>query len=408
MQRDTTTTRLIRFALLAACVASSELGGANARTQAAQLAVGAPAPPLKLAKLLQAPLSARVDWNALKGKTVIVEFWATWCGPCIAAIPHLNQLVDQLSDKPVVFLSITDDPEDRLVTFLSTRPMKGWIGIDPNRTQWETFNVLSIPHTIVIGPTGLVSAITFPEYVTAEVIQAVMAGRAVTLPSAPELQSDLEWDQTQIEWQDGVSPIADVIIKPIRTATSGVWPRREGNYVTADGASLDTLIQVAYSVDHYHLDERIPIPSQQYRMAARVPKGMEAQLLPLLQNTLTATFGFKARWELQERDVLVLSLPAGSLRMEASVAPEPFFASRRGGALAKRQPMARLAEWLTNELGAPVVDETSLAGVYDWDLPYQPGQPNVTMNAVKEQLGLEITKNRRQVKILIVESGDVR
>lgn len=56
---------------------------------------GTPAPPLGLMQLLQAPLGARADWASLKGK-VVLEFWARWCSPCVASLPHFNELVESL------------------------------------------------------------------------------------------------------------------------------------------------------------------------------------------------------------------------------------------------------------------------------------------------------------------------
>ncbi len=57
---------------------------------------GTPAPPLDSLQLLQDPTGARADWASLKGKVVVLEFWATWCSPCVASLPHLNQLVESL------------------------------------------------------------------------------------------------------------------------------------------------------------------------------------------------------------------------------------------------------------------------------------------------------------------------
>ena len=61
---------------------------------------GTPAPPLDTLKLLQARLGARADWASLKGKVVVLEFWATWCSPCVASLPHFNELVESLDPQP--------------------------------------------------------------------------------------------------------------------------------------------------------------------------------------------------------------------------------------------------------------------------------------------------------------------
>jgi uncharacterized protein (TIGR03435 family) len=80
----------------------------------------------------------------------------------------------------------------------------------------------------------------------------------------------------------------------------------------------------------------------------------------------------------------------------------------RGQASAKRQPIAKLSDfflcnWVVH---APVVDETGLTGEYDWELPYQPGQPNIALQALKDNLGLELVKARRSINMLVVERDE--
>jgi len=70
--------------------------------------VGSNAPPIDLQQVLHAPEGARATLEGLRGKLVVLEFWATWCPSCVKAIPHFNELADQLKDRPVQFISITD------------------------------------------------------------------------------------------------------------------------------------------------------------------------------------------------------------------------------------------------------------------------------------------------------------
>lgn len=59
----------------------------------------------------------------LKGKIVVLEIWATWCGTCVLEIPELNSLVEKYkNDTSIVFLAITDDSKTKIEKFLSDRP----------------------------------------------------------------------------------------------------------------------------------------------------------------------------------------------------------------------------------------------------------------------------------------------
>jgi thiol-disulfide isomerase/thioredoxin len=65
-----------------------------------------------------------VKLSDLKGKVVVLDFWATWCGPCRAMIPHTNQLYEKLKGKPVVIVSISaDDNKETVTNFLKTTKM---------------------------------------------------------------------------------------------------------------------------------------------------------------------------------------------------------------------------------------------------------------------------------------------
>src|SRR5437762_6593500 len=72
-------------------------------------ALGHLAPPLRFAALLNAPPGESLELDAFRGKTIVLDFWASWCQPCIEGLPHWNELAGALRDRPVVFLAVTAD-----------------------------------------------------------------------------------------------------------------------------------------------------------------------------------------------------------------------------------------------------------------------------------------------------------
>ncbi|HSE31760.1 MAG TPA: TIGR03435 family protein [Pyrinomonadaceae bacterium] len=400
-------TKSVRFGMALTLVVFVTALTADAQTNQKQQAALPDAPPLKLEKLLQAPPDASADWAKLKGKLVVVEFWATWCSPCVAAIPHLNEIAKELADQPVVFISVTDDEETQLNEFLKTSPLKSWIGVDSTRANWPVFDIHSIPTTVIVNPEGKLLATTRPEEVTTGKLRDLLRGQAVAFAAPETRDSNLAWDQDEIEWKDGVGPLTSVIIKPIKTATSGSLYKPGGNYLTADGEPLQVLVHMAYQADIYHMDWRVPKPvtSQAYRVVARVPKGRESQLLPLFQNALAATFGVKASWHMEEKEVYVLRVIDGQV-VKLSVADkdeERDFRVLRGRGSSRRYGVDKLTEFLSQfVLDSIVIDETKLTGEYNWNLPYQHGKPEATLAQLKD-LGLEVVKARRPVNILVVE-----
>ncbi|MFM7149292.1 MAG: TlpA family protein disulfide reductase, partial [Gemmataceae bacterium] len=84
------------------------------------LSVGAAAPEIE-SKDLE---GKKVKLSDLKGKVVVLDIWATWCGPCKAMIPHTRELVKKMKDKPFSFVSVSaDDKLDTVTEFIKKEPM---------------------------------------------------------------------------------------------------------------------------------------------------------------------------------------------------------------------------------------------------------------------------------------------
>ena len=95
-----------------------------------------------------------------KGKFVLIDFWATWCGPCRKAIPELNAIHKKFGDKLVV-IGLSDEKEDA-VRKMTEPKMDYFVAIDTKARMKKAVEVKGIPHVIIMDPQGIVRWEGFP------------------------------------------------------------------------------------------------------------------------------------------------------------------------------------------------------------------------------------------------------
>jgi cytochrome c biogenesis protein CcmG/thiol:disulfide interchange protein DsbE len=107
---------------------------------------GAPAKPVKL--------------SDLSGKAVILDFWASWCGPCRAQAPIVDQVSQSLSGRGLVALGIvTDDDPEAARRFLAEHPVRYPSVVDEQHEASSAFGVQGLPTLVALDRTGKVVAV---------------------------------------------------------------------------------------------------------------------------------------------------------------------------------------------------------------------------------------------------------
>lgn len=126
---------------------------------AAQL--GDPAAPLEIAEWVK---GEPVDLAGAKGKKiVVVEFWATWCGPCRTSIPHLTEMQKKFANRGVVFVGVSDETSAKVKPFVDQmgEKMDYTVAIDrDNKTSegyMKAFGVNGIPHAFIVDKEGRIA-----------------------------------------------------------------------------------------------------------------------------------------------------------------------------------------------------------------------------------------------------------
>ncbi|MCH8840232.1 MAG: redoxin family protein [Planctomycetes bacterium] len=96
----------------------------------------------------------------LKGKTILLDFWATWCGPCMAAMPQLQKVHESFEGKPVVVIGVNQQ-EDRtdVEEVVAEKGFQFTQLLDADSTVGDAFLVSGIPQTVVIDTEGVVQAV---------------------------------------------------------------------------------------------------------------------------------------------------------------------------------------------------------------------------------------------------------
>jgi thiol-disulfide isomerase/thioredoxin len=114
----------------------------------------------QIAKTFKLPLLGGGEFDLAKeqGKVVILDFWATWCGPCIKSLPPLIDAVAKLPPERVRLIGVNQgEPPEQVKRFIETRRWALTVALDSSQSVGRNYGVEGIPFTAIVAPDGKVA-----------------------------------------------------------------------------------------------------------------------------------------------------------------------------------------------------------------------------------------------------------
>ncbi len=386
-------------------------------------------------------------------KAVILDFWATWCAPCVGSFPKMDSMQKDFPEK-LIILPVTYEDKTSVEYFLTklghVKKIQPVSVVNDQKLN-RLFPHTTVPHYVWIDKNGIVRAITYPESLTLANIKAFLTGEKLRLPvrndervpvnigSDSSLSSILH---SKGAFDFGKSIGEDSNITTLHLATKYIPGYPGGgnyghhNWISMSNSSIIALFAIAYGeglrffggwsrlqlltkdstrftdncgpglVSLQYRNMWRPQPGHLYNYILKVPVGDSAKKFEIMRKDINALFPFvSVAIEKQNRPCLVLrQIPGNSLFKskdtgQSTIERNPYYL------ICNRFPaksflMVLQLAYQNNDL--PVVDETGYTGNLDLHLEAEIGKPEA-LNVELNKYGLALIKENRPTDILVIK-----
>lgn len=366
----------------------------------------------------------------LKGKIIIIDFWATWCAACIPFLPKLQALQERFKDD-VVVLAVTSQPKEQILKFVQNSPTLKNLQI-PFVTDdvllKKLFPYNAIPHEIIIDKYGVISAITGPENINDNTIHELLQGKKLRIAEKVDF-TDYAHFSFMSEY---VNPYVLSNFFVTRFIPGMKSSMSTDTTVECTNESLLN-IMLAYSSRIYGKQQEKPVPPQNinrvvadpsinmeklcfqkgslelweqnntYCMQLRVPDSLVNKRFEIFRDEVERLFGIKCHVEQKITKCLVISCKDKN----RTIPKGTYTILDRNDRLwtGKNVPISTIVNNLNNLSPYPVINETGFKSMTRVDIIFRPDFKDLkTLQKDFQKCGLDIDIQDRDIPIYVISS----
>ncbi|NPA43100.1 MAG: TlpA family protein disulfide reductase [Chlorobi bacterium] len=320
----------------------------------------------------------------MQAPLMYVDFWATWCAPCISAMPHTEKLAETFGDR-VMFLYLSNEPAEKVRNFMKKREKNFISATDPEGKTFDLFGVRYIPRSFLLGPEGEILWEGNPLELNEEILKAYLE-KFADKEGNPDRIQFYRIKGPEEEWKVFTQDRMVLLYGPDERANP-VFYEGKGEYYLA--GPLPFIVSVIKGVPlPYVRSDYKNLPA--YRFSARIAS--KADFGGLVQSFICRETPYKIREEQKETPVLVLEDGENEHLFSAEM-----YDFEKGdnvplldqyAVLVDNATKAEAAAWLTYATGDYYVYRGKDTARYDWNIPIRTKEE--LLAHLKEELGMRI------------------
>jgi peroxiredoxin len=176
MMKSLLTLALIGLLLLSPLGGHAANQGPASTAKPIPLKAGAMTPDFKL----KTPQGKSLSLRSFRGKPVLINFWATWCGPCVEEMHILQQIFQEWSAKGLIILGINEgDPVNKVTGFIQRYGIAFPVLMDDDQEVAHLFSVRYMPTSVLLDKDGVIQVVAFGGFETKEQLVSRMLSKII-------------------------------------------------------------------------------------------------------------------------------------------------------------------------------------------------------------------------------------